>query len=68
MSMAVKLNAAQGNGWLVMRDGHPNVFIKESVSMTTHTIEFKYGVIVKATINVSSTEYRRFLRECGVTP
>jgi hypothetical protein len=66
MSMAVKLNAAQGNGWLVLRDGEPNLFIKEGISMTNHTIEFKYGVIVRTTINVSSTEYRRFLRECGV--
>ena len=66
MSMAVKLNAAQGNGWLVMHHSQPNVFIEETISTTTETIEKTYGVVVKATINVSPSEYRRYLQNCGI--
>lgn len=66
MTMAVRLEAAQGNGWLVLLRDRPNVFIAESISMTVSQVEQKYGCTVKATIHVSSTELRRFRRECGI--
>ena len=64
--MAVYLSSAEGKGWLVMRDDKPNVFVVEKSGETSHTIAITYGVLVKAHINVSSSEYRRFRRECGV--
>lgn len=66
MTMAVRLEAAQGNGWLVLLRDKPNVFVEETISRTAQSVEFKYGCTIKATIHVSSTEYRRFKRECGV--
>jgi hypothetical protein len=66
VTMAVRLEAAQGNGWLILLRGEPNVFVEETISMTAQSVEFKYGCTIKATIHVSSTEYRRFKRECGV--
>lgn len=64
--MAIYLRSSSGSGWLVMRDNKPNVFVVEKDGVTNHTICIDYGVLVKATINVSSSEYRRFRRECGI--
>jgi hypothetical protein len=64
--MAVRLESPKGDGWLVLLRGEPNKFIQESVSMTTESLEFKYGCTVKATVHISSSEWRRFMRECGV--
>lgn len=66
MTMAVRLEAAQGNGWLILLRNEPNVFIEETISQTSQSVEFKYGCTIKATIHISSTEFRRFRKGCGI--
>jgi hypothetical protein len=69
MSIAVRLTApdAPGGipkyGWLILNVG-PNQFFTDEESMRIH-----YPLIqVRAKIKVSSGEYRRFKRECGIQP
>ena len=64
--MAVRLQSPKGNGWLILLRDKPNVLVMESISMTTETVEFKYGCTVKETIRISSSQWREFASRCGI--
>lgn len=64
--MAVYLKSTTGEGWLVMRDNKPNVFVVKKDGVTNHTIAIDFGALTKYTLNLSNSEYRRVRRECGV--
>lgn len=64
--MAVYLKSTQGEGWLVMRENRPNIFVVRKDGVTNHTIAIDHGALTKYTLNLSNSEYRRVRRECGV--
>lgn len=68
MTMIIRLHATVNSGWLILQGAAPNVFIAEMPSrgVTQQWVEREYGTFTKTTVNISNSEYRRFMRECGV--